>query len=148
MEQKRINELMEICKKDNLLTKNTAGDDMVFIDNGTFQLLIPKNGNTPEHGEFFINSLEGHYCFSYSDVSTHTYHVLDGDGTFIVGDEQIPVKSGATVTIKPNTVYTYMGKMLLIEEMEPNFIPECEHEIGMIDYSKEDEENHTKGSSK
>ena len=145
MEEKYHN-LIEMCKNGIALTQDNVGDDMIFVDRGSFHLIIPKEGNTDEHGDFFINSIKGHYCYSYSDVSIHTYHILDGNGVFIIDDERKNVKKGDTIIIEPKTVYTYICNMLLIEEMEPNFKEEYEHEVGLVDYSKINEK--IKGTSK
>ena len=132
----KYNDLIEECKKGNITQDkiNEMGKNMFFADNETFQLMIPNVGNTPEHGEFFINSIKGHYCYSYSDTSTHTYHILEGNGIFIIDGKEMPVKPGDTITIEPPKEYTYIGRMILVEEMEPNFVAEYEHEVRKVDY--------------
>ena len=46
----------------------------------------------------------------------------------------MPVKPGVIITIEPPTEYTYIGRMFLVEEMEPNFVAEYEHEVRKVDY--------------
>ena len=132
----KYNDLVEECKNGRTTEDkiHEIDENMFFADNGTFQLMIPNEGNSPEHGEFFINAIKGHYCYSYSDTSIHTYHVLEGNGIFIINGEEIPVKPGATIEIKPPKEFTYIGRMLLVEEMEPNYVEEHEHEVRKVDY--------------
>lgn len=134
----KFNGLANMCKEGTALTAENVGN-CFFRDNGTFQLVIPNEGNTPEHGEFFINSIKGHKYYSYSDASTHTYHVLNGNGVFIIDGENVPLTKGKRIDIFKGAVYTYVGNMLLVEEMTPNYVPEWEHEVEEVDYSTIDE---------
>lgn len=140
--------LIEVCWEGNITQDqiNKMGKSVSLANKETFQLIIPNDENTPEHGEFFINSIQGHYCYSTSDISVHTYHVLEGDGIFIIGGNEVPVKPGDTITITPKTEYTYMGRMLLVEEMEPNFIEKYEHEGRKVNYDATEEKQ--KGAAK
>ena len=137
----KYNDLIKECKKGRITKEKLVemGKDMFFDDNGAFQLMIPNVGNTPERGEFFINAIKGHYCYSHSTASTHTYHVLEGTGVFIIDGEENPVKPGDTITIEPPKEFTYMGRMLLVEVMEPNFVQGNEIEGEKVDYDSIEE---------
>lgn len=135
MEEKYHN-LIEMCKNGVVLTQETVGNDMIFVDRGAFQLIIPKEGNTDEHGDFFINSIKGHDCYSYDSVSTLVYHVLDGEGEFIINGKSTLVKPGDVIRVLPNTEFVYFGRMLLILEMTPNFKQENDHCVRMVDYGQ------------
>ena len=129
----KYDRLFDMCKKGFLLTQENVGNEMILIDRETFQLIIPSD-NTDEHGDFFINSIKGHDCFSYDSKSTLVYRVLDGEGEFIIEDESSFVKPGDVITIQPNTIFAYKGKMLLILEMTPNFKEENDHFVKKVDY--------------
>ena len=47
------------------------------------------------------------------------------------------VRAGDVVTIPPNTVFYYKGKMKLIEKMTPNFQAENVVEVKKVKYSKQ-----------
>ena len=132
----KYDKLIDMCKNGVLLTQENVGDEMIFVDRKTFQLIIPKEGNTDEYGDFFINSIKGHDCYSYNE-GTLVYHILSGEGKFIIEDDVVMVKSGDVITIDPNKVFTYMGKMLLILEMTPNFNEKTDHFVRYVDYDKE-----------
>ena len=134
MEEKFRN-LIEMCKNGVTLTNENVGEGMFLVDRGTFQLTIPSD-NKDDHGYFFINSIKGHDSYSYNE-GTLIYHILDGDGKFIIEDNIVLVKKGDVITIEPNKVFTYMGKMLLILEMLPNFNEKTDHFVRYVDYDKE-----------
>ena len=134
MEEKFRN-LIEMCKNGVTLTNENVGEGMFLVDRGTFQLIIPSD-NKDDHGYFFINSIKGHDSYSYNE-GTLIYHILDGDGKFIIEDNIVLVKKGDVITIEPNKVFTYMGKMLLILEMLPNFNEKTDHFVRYVDYDKE-----------
>ena len=133
MEEKFSN-LINMCRNRIPITNDNIGDGMFLVDRGTFQLIIPSD-NTDDHGNFFVNSIKGHDCYSYNSESTHIYHVVDGNGKFIIDDKSIDVKEGDTITIEPNKVFTYMGNMLLTFEMIPNFKEENDHFVKKVNYN-------------
>lgn len=65
------------------ITNENVGEGMFVVDRGSFKLIIPSD-NTEEKGEFFVQSIQGHDNYTYNTESTHVYHVLDGNGKFIV----------------------------------------------------------------
>ncbi len=131
----KFDKLIDLLHCGEQLNQENVGEEMIFVDRGSCQLIIPKD-NTPEHGIFFINSIQGHDCYSYNSVSTHTYHVLEGTGRFVIDNNIVDVIEGDTVVIQPNSVFAYMGTMLLTLEMTPNFVEENDHFVCDIDYTK------------
>lgn len=67
-------------------------------------------------GYVILETEEGHNQEFYDTVSTFTYFVLDGSGSFLVEDENIPVKPGDCISIEPHSRFYYKGtfKMLLV----------------------------------
>lgn len=119
--------LIFLSRKGIEINEQNVGDDMIYIDRGSFTLIIPKNGNTDQHGDFFVLSKDGHDCVSLNKESTHIYHILSGSGTFEVAGEVIEVSADEgknEVVIPPNTPFTYFGNMMMTFTMEPNFKPE------------------------
>ena len=129
----KFTKLIDMCKNGVELTKDNVGEGMFLVDRGTFQLVIPSD-NTDDHGDFFVYSTKGHDCYSYNSESTHIYHVVEGNGNFIIDDEVIEVKAGDTITIEPNKVFTYEGNMIITFEMIPNFKEENDHFVKKVDY--------------
>ena len=130
----KFNNLISMCKNGIDLTSENVGKNMFLVDRETFKLVIP-NDNTNEHGDFFVQSIKGHDCYSYNSESKHIYHIIDGEGVFIIDNEIIEVHSGDTVTIEPNKVFTYKGNMIITFEMTPNFKEENDHFVCKVDYS-------------
>ena len=131
--KEKFTKLINMCKNGVALTSDNVGDGMFLVDRETFQLVIPSD-NTDSHGDFFVYSIKGHDCYSYNSESTHIYHIIDGTGKFIIGDEEIEVTAGDTITIEPNKTFTYMGKMIITFEMTPNFKEENDHFVKKVDY--------------
>lgn len=131
--KEKFTKLIDMCKNGVALTNDNVGDGMFLVDRETFQLVIPSD-NTDIHGYFFVYSIKGHDCYSYNSESTHIYHIIDGTGKFIIDDKEIEVKSGDTITIEPNKVFTYEGNMIITFEMTPNFKEENDHFVKKVDY--------------
>ena len=130
----RFNKLINLYHKGESYTKDNIGENMILINREGFDLIIPKD-NKEEHGYFLVDSIHGHDCYSYNSVSTHIYHILEGEGEFVINDETIPVKKGDIVKIEPNKVFYYRGKMLMIFEMLPNFKEENDHIVQTVSYN-------------
>ena len=52
------------------------------------------------------------YCINVKKIST--YYVVEGEGKFIIHDEEYKVKKGDIIEIPKNTEFTYVGKMKLL----------------------------------
>ena len=131
--ENKFKNLIDMCKEGVAITNENVGEEMILVDRGSFQLVIPSD-NTESHGDFFVYSIDGHDCYSYNSESTHIYHIIDGTGKFIIDDRTIDVKKGDTIVIEPNKVFTYMGNMIITFEMTPNFKEENDHFVKKVDY--------------
>ena len=131
----KFEKLIAMCKVGLPITQENVGEGMFVVDRGSFKLIIPSD-NTEEHGDFFVQSIQGHDNFSYNIESTHVYHVLDGTGKFYVGDEEIEVQPGDIITIEPNKVFSYEGEMIMTLGMTPNFKEENEHVVKQVNYKQ------------
>ena len=134
---KKFDSLINLCKNGIPLTNENVGDNMLLIDRDTFQLVIP-DSNTDEYGEYFVNSIKGHDCYSYNSESKHIYHIIDGEGKFVIDNKSVSVYPGDTITIETNEVFTYMGKMIMTFEMIPNFKEENNHFVSKVEYDEEE----------
>ena len=59
----------------------------------------------------------------YHKKMTEIYHVLNGEGILELDDEQINLKPGITVMIKPGCIHRAVGKLKLINVPIPTFDP-------------------------
>ena len=59
----------------------------------------------------------------YHKKMTEIYHVLDGEGTLELDDDQLDLKPGITVMIKPGCIHRAVGKLKLINVPIPTFDP-------------------------
>ena len=134
--EEKFKDLIEKCKNGEELTNENVGEGRILVDRGTFKLVIPTD-NPPELGDFFVYSIKGHDCYSYNSESTHFYHVIDGEGEFIISDKIIPIGPGDDIIIPPGVVFTYTGNMILTFQMKPNFKQENDHFVRKVDYGEE-----------
>lgn len=75
-----------------------------------------------------VNTDEGHNQEFYDRISTFTYIVIEGEGSFFLNDEEVKVGEGDFISIKPETKIYYKGKMKLILVTTPPWKPENEVE--------------------
>ena len=128
-----FNNLIAMYKSGQTVTQDNVGVNMILVNKNGFDLIIPTT-NKDDHGYFLVNSMHGHDCYSYNSESTHIYHVLDGEGEFVVDGETVSVNEGDVVTIDPNKVFYYKGKMIMMFEMIPNFKEENNHVVEEVSY--------------
>lgn len=133
MENNKFERLIELYNKGETFSNENIGENMILVNRDGFDLIIPKD-NKDEHGYFLVNSTQGHDCYSYNSESTHIYHILDGEGYFIINDQRFEVKAGDSIKIDPNQVFYYCGKMLMSFEMTPNFKDENDHIVKAVTY--------------
>ena len=139
----KFDKLIEMCKNGVELNQEVVGPDYIFINRGTFQLIIPKD-NPYECGEYFVYASKGHDCFSYNSLSTHVYHVINGTGVFIIDGVEYEAKPEDTFLINPNTVFTYKGNMILTFEMYPSFQEGTDHQLESANYESQRTIKHIK----
>lgn len=57
---------------------------------------------------------DGHNQEFYNKVSTYTYIILEGQGSFFLDDEEVPVSKGDFLSIPPKTRIYYKGQLSLV----------------------------------
>ncbi|MBL1434358.1 cupin domain-containing protein [Candidatus Wolfebacteria bacterium] len=72
-------------------------------------------------GVVLVSTEEGHNQEFYDKVSTFTYIVLEGNGTYVLADKEVHVSKGDLISIPPNTRFYYKGKMRLVLITTPAF---------------------------
>lgn len=70
-----------------------------------------------------IVEVAGRHGKALDKMSTLVYFVIDGQGTYVVGDNEFQVVKSDTVIIPKNTTYDFYGKMKLFLVMTPAFDP-------------------------
>lgn len=79
-------------------------------------------------GLVIIETETGHNQEFYHTQSTFNYCVLEGAGSFFLNDEEVSVKKGDFISIKPGTRIYYRGKMKLVLITDPAWKAEDEVE--------------------
>jgi len=79
---------------------------------------------------------EGHYEEFYSDVSTYTWFIIEGEGTFVLNDEKVEVSAKDIITVPPKTRIHYFGRMKMILITTPAFDAKNEHHVRNVDRSE------------
>ena len=129
-------DLIDLYYKEEKYTKTNVGKNRILVNRDGCNLIIP-NDNKEEHGIYLIESIQGHDCYSYNNLSTHIYHIIEGEGEFIVEDKAFPVYKGNSIKINPNEIFYYSGKMLMILEMFPDFNEEHNFIVKKVIYEEE-----------
>ncbi len=75
----------------------------------------------------------GHLEEFYDDVSTYTWFVIEGQGTFVIDNEKIEVKAKDLIVVPPKKRIHYFGKMKMLLCVTPAFDEKNEHHIRNID---------------
>jgi mannose-6-phosphate isomerase-like protein (cupin superfamily) len=83
----------------------------------------------------YIDAKEGHFEEFYDKVSTFTYYVIEGSGTFFLNGEPQPAVAGDLITIPPNTKIYYLGRLKMILVTTPAW--RAENEMHVRDIPKE-----------
>jgi mannose-6-phosphate isomerase-like protein (cupin superfamily) len=79
-----------------------------------------------------VNVEKGHFEEFYQDVSTFTYYIISGKGTFYLDDEPITAEAGDIIAIPPKTHIHYFGKMQMLLIVSPAFNETTEHHVRFI----------------
>jgi len=105
------------------LTKNNE----VVIKN-KFGINLEVYPNIDNCGIVLITSETGHNEEFYNKVSNFTYIILEGEGIFVLDDEEVIVEKGNMISIEPNTRIYYKGKLKMILIAAPAWKQENEIE--------------------
>lgn len=76
---------------------------------------------------------EGHFEEFYSDVSTYTWFIFEGNGTFVIDDEKITVTGLDVVSVPPKHRVHYFGNMKMLLLTSPKFDEKNEHHVRDVD---------------
>ena len=79
-------------------------------------------------GFVIVETTTGHNQEFYDTESTFTYIVLEGNGSFFLNDEEVPVEKGDHISIPPKTRIHYKGTMRLALITNPAWKAENEVE--------------------
>jgi len=71
----------------------------------------------------------GHFEEFYNTVSTYTWFIIEGQGTFVIDDEKIEVTAKDLVVVPPNKRIHYFGDMKMLLCVTPAFDPANEHHV-------------------
>ena len=85
-----------------------------------------------EHAELaHIQVQSGHFEEFYDKVSTFTYYIIEGQGTFFLDEKPYQVVAGDFLSIPPNTKIYYLGKMKMVLVTTPPW--KAENEVHVRD---------------
>lgn len=60
--------------------------------------------------------VDGGHMQEFKDTTSHfIYYIIEGNGVFILDDEQVEVKATDLIVIPPNTRIHYFGKMKMTD---------------------------------
>jgi mannose-6-phosphate isomerase-like protein (cupin superfamily) len=83
-------------------------------------------------GLVFVDVKEGHFQEFYDLVSTFTYYVIEGSGTFLIDSQPQDVSAGDYVSIPPKTKIYYLGTMKMVLVTTPAWKAENEVHVRFI----------------
>lgn len=75
---------------------------------------------------------EGHFQEFYDLVSTYTYYIVSGDGTFFLDDTAVVVKATDIIVAPPNTRIHYFGTMEIVLTVSPRFDERNERHVRFV----------------
>jgi len=111
-----------------------------FPHNRTFHKfgvdITPYDLNAKDFNFVYESTEEGHFEEFYSDVSTYTWFVIEGSGTFVVNDEKIKVTAKDVFSVPPKNKIHYFGKMKMVLITTPPFNEKNEHHVRDVDKSE------------
>lgn len=92
-----------------------------------FEIRLDVYPNIGNCGFVVVETETGHNQEFYDIKSAYNYIILEGEGSFLLDDEEVSVKKGDFISISPNTRIYYKGKMRLALITNPAW--EAENEI-------------------
>lgn len=92
--------------------------------------------NNPEVNLVYEEVKEGHFEEFLNTVSTMTWFIIEGTGTFVIDDEKIEVATKDLIIVPPNIRIHYFGKMKMLLITTPAF--EAKNERHIRDVKKEE----------
>ncbi len=89
--------------------------------------------NNPSLGLVHTRTEKGHFEEFYHTVSTFTYYIIKGEGTFYLDGVPNAVVAGDVVVIPPNTKLYYLGTLELLLLTTPAWTEEAEVHVRDIE---------------
>lgn len=74
----------------------------------------------------------GHFQEFYDIVSTYTYYIVSGRGTFFLNDEAVAVKATDIIVAPPQTRIHYFGRMEIVLTVSPRFDERNERHVRFV----------------
>ncbi|MEV5892547.1 hypothetical protein [Nonomuraea fuscirosea] len=88
--------------------------------------------NVPSATVVHVSVKAGHFQEFCNLVSTYTYYIVSGYGTFYLDDEAVVVKAADIVVVPPRTRIHYFGAMDMVLTVSPEFDEKNERHIRFI----------------
>lgn len=83
-----------------------------------------------------VSVKKGHFQEFYDTVSSFTYYIIEGKGTFYLDDEPVEVEATDLVVIPPNTRIHYFGTMEMVLTVAPAWKEENERHVRFVEESE------------
>ncbi len=109
-----------ILKRLDKYINNINIESLNIIDKGCLDLILFPS-NQEDFDICLIDSRLGHDCYSHELESTLYYWILEGNGEFIIDNNEYKVSQNSFIIVPPNTVFYYKGKMKLLLVQMPKF---------------------------
>src|ERR1035438_1446132 len=77
-------------------------------------------------GIVLVETEIGHNQELYDNKSSFNYFVLEGEGTFFLDDEEVPIIKGDLLSVQPNVRIYYKGNLKMVLITSPAWRPENE----------------------
>ncbi|MEO8862969.1 MAG: hypothetical protein ABI354_01470 [Candidatus Saccharimonadales bacterium] len=98
--------------------------------------------SAPSQNSFVYEETEaGHFEEFYDTVSTYTWFIVAGKGTFVINGEHLEVNPKDLVVVPPSTKIYYFGKMKMLLAVSPAFNARNERHVRDVDPSESPYEN-------
>ena len=88
--------------------------------------------NVPSATVVHVTLEEGHFQEFYDLVSTYTYYIVSGDGTFYLDDEAVVVKATDIIVAPPVTRIHYFGRMEIVLTVSPQYDERNERHVRFV----------------
>ena len=90
---------------------------------------------SPEAELAYLEVKDGHFEEFYDKVSTFTYYIIEGQGTFFLNGVPHDVAATDLITIPPNTKLYYLGTMKMVLMTTPAW--RAENDVHVRDIPRE-----------
>lgn len=101
-----------------------------------FGMSIDVYGEANDAISFARANTEVGHLEEFKNTSWFMYYIIEGDGVFVLNDEQHTVTSGDLIVVPPNTRIHYFGKLDYTLTINPPWKEENETHIRDVDPSE------------